>query len=157
MVDYESYFQYGPADGRNGSLEPANAGPGCACSDCQSNEGLMKNYRTRFDKPKSEDWEEEQYLICPPRVLGYILKDKKWAQLQVTYLSDIDEDESETNSLNERLKLADDEEFIRQGKGGISRGEPKAIATKLASCLTSLRYQHKRLTIRLGQKPHVLD
>ncbi|RYP63751.1 hypothetical protein DL769_006878 [Monosporascus sp. CRB-8-3] len=40
MVDYESYFQYGGADGRNGPLKSGGVGMGCACEDCQKNTGL---------------------------------------------------------------------------------------------------------------------
>lgn len=109
MVDYESYFQYGPSDGRNGPLEPsANASPGCGCSDCRANKGLMGRYRTRFDDSECVNrkiWEDEQYLICPPRVLGYILQEKQWAQLQVTCLSELSTD---TATEKKRLKLADD-------------------------------------------------
>ncbi|KAI0150199.1 hypothetical protein GGR57DRAFT_504537 [Xylariaceae sp. FL1272] len=32
---------------------------------------------------------DEQYLICPPRILGYHLMEKKWVELQVTEVSDI--------------------------------------------------------------------
>ncbi|KAL1854934.1 hypothetical protein Daus18300_011254 [Diaporthe australafricana] len=111
MVDYDSYFQYGQTEGRNGALEPGNSGSGCGCSDCQANEGLKKNYRTRFDlqsSVKAKEWEEEQYMLCPPRVLGYILQEKQWAQLQVTSLSEISNETTEESALNQRLKLADD-------------------------------------------------
>ena len=117
MVDYDSYFQYGPADGRNGALEPGNIGAGCSCSDCQNNDGLVKRYRTWIDEPKhsqAREWEPEQYLLCPPRVLGYILQDKRWAQLQVTCLERIppltQQDEVE---LFKQLQLADDPDLER--------------------------------------------
>ncbi|KFA54443.1 hypothetical protein S40293_10081, partial [Stachybotrys chartarum IBT 40293] len=110
MVDYASYFQYGPADGRNGALEPNNGDRACNCSDCAANEGLMQDYRTRFDKQGHlKSWEDEQYLICPPRVLGYILLEKRWAQLQVTKLSPIREEEPE-NAWKSRLKLKNEKE-----------------------------------------------
>lgn len=30
-----------------------------------------------------QEWEDTQYLICPPRVLGYHLKSKGWVELNV--------------------------------------------------------------------------
>ncbi|KAH6697478.1 hypothetical protein F5X68DRAFT_257633 [Plectosphaerella plurivora] len=112
MVDYESYFQYGGADGRNGALKPSASGSGCGCSDCKENEGLSSRYRTRFDdlkytKETKEPWDDEQYLICPPRVLGYILQQKQWAQLQVSQLNSLSK-KNETTAWQSRLKLADD-------------------------------------------------
>jgi hypothetical protein len=108
MVDYESYFEYGGSNARNGSLIAVD-GEECLCSDCQQNAGLCARYRTHFDQARfvqQKEWEEEQYLICPPRVLGYILKDKQWAQLQVTILSPLSQ--YDDDELLSRLKLADD-------------------------------------------------
>ncbi|CAG8972133.1 hypothetical protein HYALB_00008138 [Hymenoscyphus albidus] len=112
MVDYDSFFQYARDEGRNGPLEPADGGPGCMCSDCQSNEGLDKRYRLRFDmKAGDKEWEDDQYLICPPRVLGYVLANKEWAQLQVTSLSPITAgSKKDMNTQFSLLKLADDAE-----------------------------------------------
>lgn len=111
MVDYLSYFQYGPSTKRLGGLESTSqTWMDCTCSDCAQNLELIKNFRMHFDDTKiqaKDDWEEEQYLICPPRVLGYILKDKQWAQLQVTNLTEIPRSD-DNNSWNKRLQLADD-------------------------------------------------
>lgn len=133
MVDYDSYFQYGQADGRIGALEPGNSGPGCGCSDCQANEGLMRKYRTRFDSQRSvraTEWEEEQYLICPPRVLGYILQEKQWAQLQVSSLSEILNDSTQASILDQRLKLADDASPSSQSRlrNKNKRGRPQPLS-----------------------------
>ena len=87
MADFESYFRYGPSVARVGSLRPNDDSAECECLECRGNEKLKAMYRSRFDKKANQkDWEEEQYLLCPPRVLGYILHDKQWAQLQVTSL-----------------------------------------------------------------------
>ena len=122
-MDYESYFQYGGADGRIGPLKLNRFGTGCACSDCLSNIGLAERYRTRFDDPKfalAKDWDPEQYLICPPRVLGYILQEKQWAQLQVSLLRALAPGDC-TDAWNSRLKLADDidRNSARRGNKGI--------------------------------------
>lgn len=109
MVDYASFYQYGSTNGRNGPLSRSETGPECGCSDCQGNEALAERYRTRFDRmPKNQDWEDEQYLLCPPRVLGYILAEKQWAQLQVTHLKVIPHGDDQ-NAWSSRLKLADED------------------------------------------------
>ncbi len=110
MVDFESYFRYGPSVARVGSLIPDRENPECGCIDCRENEGLTAAYRTRFDeKERQKDkWEDEQYMLCPPRVLGYILVDKQWAQLQVSLVQSIPEKDP-NDSWSTRLKLADGE------------------------------------------------
>ncbi|KAI1147740.1 hypothetical protein F4825DRAFT_129632 [Nemania diffusa] len=109
MVDYASFYQYGSPDGRNGPLMRSESGLECGCADCQGNDGLTERYRTRFDRmPKNDEWEDEQYLICPPRVLRYILREKKWAQLQVTHLTEIAQREDK-DAWNSRLKLAEED------------------------------------------------
>ena len=109
MVDYLSYFQYGPAIGYNGAIEPSMDNTDCMCHDCRQNEGLTLRYMTRFDdaKAQSENWNDEQYMLCPPRVLGYILKEKQWAQLQVTSLKPIEPNTSK-NPWSFRLRLEND-------------------------------------------------
>ncbi|KAI2620662.1 P-loop containing nucleoside triphosphate hydrolase protein [Hypomontagnella submonticulosa] len=112
MVDYLSYFKYGPPVARNGPLEPSRDDMDCMCSDCQRNRGLMIKYRTRFDTEEMQerkDWEDDQYILCPPRLLGYILREKQWAQLQVTLVTEIPEIDP-GDAWNNRLQLADDEE-----------------------------------------------
>jgi hypothetical protein len=45
----------------------------------------------------------DQYLHCPPRVLGYALKQKKWAQLLVKALKALDE--VDVTVFEDRLQL----------------------------------------------------
>ena len=109
MVGFESYFRYGPAVAKVGPLVPLSDSQECACLQCQNRTALKTIFRTRFDKDEcQEKWEEEQYTLCPPRILGYILRDKQWAQLQVTSLREIPKEDLD-HSLN-RVKLADGEE-----------------------------------------------
>lgn len=121
MVDYDSYFKYGPAEGRNGALECPNLDPPCTCSDCQTNDALIERTLAWLDEPKFSQrkiWKEEQYLLCPPRVLGYILEEKRWAQLQVTHL----ETKKEADRFpSERLRLADDR--VDSVDSGVKRGK----------------------------------
>ncbi|KAI0853358.1 P-loop containing nucleoside triphosphate hydrolase protein [Daldinia vernicosa] len=110
VIDYLSYFQYGPLVARNGALKLSADDLDCMCSDCQQNGGLTAKYRTRFDEvkiQKNKIWEDEQYMLCPPRLLGYILGEKQWAQLQVTMVQEIPPDDPK-NAWITRLQLADD-------------------------------------------------
>lgn len=110
MVDYKSYFQYGPPVAKNGSLDRSFDYIECECNDCMQNEKLANKYKVWFDTKEAQnkrEWEAEQYMLCPPRVLGYILRDKQWAQLQVDLIQPIPANTSE-NPWNSRLMLNDD-------------------------------------------------
>jgi len=108
MVDFESYFRYGPVSARLGALLPNDDNEECRCVDCRENLKLRKKYRSEFDEKSAQcgDWDDEQYMLCPPRVLGYILSEKQWAQLDVESLTTIPKDDR-SNSWASRLKLAD--------------------------------------------------
>lgn len=109
MVDFESHFRYGPALAKIGSLVPLDYSQECECLECQKRTALNEIYRTRFDEDRcQEQWEREQYMLCPPRVLGYILGDKQWVQLQITSLTDIPK--QNLGHSWDRVKLADGEE-----------------------------------------------
>ena len=113
MVDFKSYFHYGPTIARLGTLAVTDDNYNCGCLDCKDNTSLNKLYRTSFDEEKNQsgDWDDEQYLLCPPRVLGYVLGSKHWAQLQVTSLQSIPIDPDD--SWASRLKFADEGETKR--------------------------------------------
>lgn len=109
MVDFQSYFEYGQSFAENGSLQLSDLPPDCTCSDCRTNQGLNTRCRTLFDSKMAQDrrdWHEEQYLLCPPRVLGCVLRDKQWAQLQVSLIKEIPPEDTE-NAWHSRLQLAD--------------------------------------------------
>lgn len=111
MVDFQSYSHYGPASVRVGSLVSNRSDKECRCEDCNGNKALKANSRSKFDDEECQrgDWDDEQFMLCPPRVLGYILREKQWAQLQVTSLKHISKDD-QNNSWSTRLKLADGDE-----------------------------------------------
>ncbi|RYP63894.1 hypothetical protein DL771_009069 [Monosporascus sp. 5C6A] len=112
MVDYESYFQYGGADGRIGALKSGGVGMGCACWDCQHNTGLAQWYRTKFDDPKvahAKDWEPEHPI--PP--------------------------EDNKGAWNVRLKLADDVDRDIEKKGKKDDNSTKRLLFDLVRSHTS--------------------
>ncbi len=78
----------------------------CRCSDCDKSEGLKERFKPHWDGmtgSKDEEWEPLQTMLCPPRVLGYVLKDKRWAQFNVDNLNDIPDESYE--SVMSRLHL----------------------------------------------------
>ena len=109
MVDHASYFQFGPGIPRIAALEPMTDTWDCQCYDCKQNTELSAKYRAHFDTDKAQrvrEWEPEQYMLCPPRVLGYILRDKQWAQLQITVIVELPPKDPE-DAWKSRLRLAD--------------------------------------------------
>ncbi|KAK9780209.1 putative AAA family ATPase [Seiridium cardinale] len=110
MVDFASYYKYGLAEPRLGELVLDDEDLECGCNACQDNEDMKKALRTRYDFVRGapdENWDEEQVMLCPPRLLGYILRDKMWAQLTVDGIAEIDKSGSET-AFNSDLVLAED-------------------------------------------------
>ncbi|KAI9697895.1 MAG: hypothetical protein M1820_007682 [Bogoriella megaspora] len=89
MVDFQSYYQYGLATSRIGDTIVYDEQYDCQCEDCLDSQALQACYRQSYDGMKGvedEKWEKLQTMLCPPRVLGYVLKDKQWAQLAVDKL-----------------------------------------------------------------------
>ena len=106
MVDFESYIQHGPPFIKYPPIGDLvfvdDAEDTCKCSVCIGNDRLRDNQKPRYDRNTAEDkWEETQYLICPPRVLGYHLKSRRWVELDVDKVHDIAKlkDESSFNDL----------------------------------------------------------
>lgn len=110
MVDYSSYFQFGPTTAPNGMLDRSRRTSNCSCTDCRTNDALAEKYRDRFDTTEAQEkivWESDQYMLCPPRVLGYVLGQKHWAQLQVDLVQNIPPDDP-NSAWHSRLHLADE-------------------------------------------------
>ncbi|PQE26995.1 AAA family ATPase protein [Rutstroemia sp. NJR-2017a BVV2] len=96
MVDFESYFRYGLAVAKIGDTPVSDNFYECNCQHCASNVALKMLFKPGYDNmtgKDSEEWEELQTMLCPPRVLGYILKDKQWAQLAVSDLKIIEDED----------------------------------------------------------------
>lgn len=94
MVDFSSYLQHGPPFAKfppMGEVKFLEDDDGtCKCGTCVSNDKLRENQKLHYDRVKPDDqWEEIQFLICPPRVLGYHLKGKIWVELDVEKVAGI--------------------------------------------------------------------
>lgn len=110
MVDFASYFSYGPSQGAQiGNLLPSKSILECTCDKCKQNIALAEIYRTRFDEGEhqTDEWHDEQYILCPPRVLGYVLQEKQWAQLRVDCVRGIPRSDP-SDAWYSRLQLADE-------------------------------------------------
>ncbi|KAG9230858.1 AAA family ATPase [Amylocarpus encephaloides] len=104
MVDFTSYNRYGPAVAMLGALAPLAEDPDCNCAECRTNVELIDVSRSKYDRATGEDnWDREQFILCSPRVLGYVLRDKQWAQLQVTIVSK--ESNANQDAYFEKLQL----------------------------------------------------
>ena len=106
MVDFESYLKYGFPFAPLGESTPEEILElQCECSRCHGNPDVQDLWRIRYDGmtgADDEEWEDDQLMLCPPRVLGYILNTKQWAQLGVEGLQILDQNMS---AFNQRLKL----------------------------------------------------
>lgn len=95
-------------------------------------EKVEKLYRLSWhENPPDKSLTDEQLLFCPPRVLGYAIKPKKWAQLLVEAVSD---PEQASDNIFKNLQLEEQSKTMiknlvkahEEGKGGRG-GENKGI------------------------------
>jgi len=108
MVDFASYFQYADRVARLGDLKPA---PGenveCGCPTCRANTELSDRLKFEYDRSlPGAKWERLQYILCAPRVLGYVIERKMWAQLQAEEIRPVQK--TNTDTFDNKLKLDDD-------------------------------------------------
>lgn len=88
-MDFASYLQHAPGSRRYGPMGDAiysSSDDECRCASCVSNEALKHNQKTMYDDvdKNAEFLDETQYLICPPRVLGYQLDSRTWLELDIS-------------------------------------------------------------------------
>ena len=108
MVDFASFFDYqSPRTPILGHLQRYEGQLETLSPDRRANKVFQEMYKYDWDKhPRDKPMSDLQYLLCPPRVLGYALKQKKWAQLLVDGLRD--PDEADAGMFNIKLQLDDD-------------------------------------------------
>ncbi|MCJ1290409.1 hypothetical protein MMC34_001947 [Xylographa carneopallida] len=94
MVDFGSYVQHGPPYDYNphmGDIKFVEDEGTCQCTLCAANMALRASQKPHYGHAKNTDsFEDTQYLICPPRVLGYHLNGKRWVELDVNLVSEIE-------------------------------------------------------------------
>ena len=73
--------------GDNVKMREADSLMVCRCDNCEENTILKENQRSYFDDVTDfKKFEDLQYMMLPPRVLGYILGRKRWVELDVNLL-----------------------------------------------------------------------
>lgn len=108
MVDFLSYFQYADKIGRLGDLKPCGDDDECGCPSCKSNKALSKLLKFEYDGATGDgDFEPFQLMMCPPRVLGYVIEREMWAQLRVEGVKAV-ETVNGPDTFDEKLKLDSD-------------------------------------------------
>ena len=111
-MDFASYYKYGVSTAQIADLEVTDEYDECDCNECMKDDELMAQSRTRYDGKKGqedEEWEEDQLMLCPPRVLGYVLREKQWAQLDVEKIKQTSE-KGRKDAFENRLKLHGEED-----------------------------------------------
>jgi len=144
MVDFLSYKRYGPGLFEMGTLVPAESDLDCRCKQCLNNEALKKTTRSQYDDEEMicGDWDTEQYMLCPPRVAGYVLRDKQWAQLQVRHIKDAESDKESYDQV--RLAKKDTKELlldlVTHHGSGSAKGRIRDIVVNKGNSLVILLY-----------------
>ncbi|KAF1995976.1 P-loop containing nucleoside triphosphate hydrolase protein [Amniculicola lignicola CBS 123094] len=91
IVDHRSFLDSSEvACGAMGQFEISDDRYECTCSECMKSRSLKNMMKFGYDNRKaSEPFEDDQYIICPARFLGYIMGTKAWAQMPVKYVHEI--------------------------------------------------------------------
>ena len=135
MVDFASYYEYlstsapilGAMTRYEGQLKAVSPENRLSPIFCDM-------YKLNWDKWSGDkEMSEEQFLMCPPRVLGYALKLKKWAQLLVDGLKS--PDDADEGTFRKDLQLQEDYKDLIQnsvqahqlGKRPTRSGKPQAL------------------------------
>lgn len=105
MVDFDSFFEYlSPSTPILGNLRRYEGELESLSPERRANQIFKDMYKFHWDKhPPHREMTEDQFLHCPPRVLGYALKQKKWAQLLVKGLQA--PDAADATVFEEKLQL----------------------------------------------------
>ncbi|KAF2198746.1 P-loop containing nucleoside triphosphate hydrolase protein [Delitschia confertaspora ATCC 74209] len=107
MIDFVSFFEYmsektpilGVLTRYLGSVETLSP-------ERRANSIYREMYKFDWDRhQRDEKLSNDQLLLCPPRVLGYALKQKQWAQLLVDKLED--PEKGDAGTFNDKLQLDD--------------------------------------------------
>ena len=116
MVDFGSYIQHGPEFNKYPPMGDVkfvldeDDEDACKCGICSANLKLRENQKSHYDDITTRNgWEETQLLICPPRLLGYHLKGKRWVELDVENIHKIEQLKDESSfsrlQLNKKQKI----------------------------------------------------
>ncbi|RYP47914.1 hypothetical protein DL768_006110 [Monosporascus sp. mg162] len=133
IVDFASYLTYQPAKAPILGPLPKYEGAVAELSPERRAKKVFKDmYKSEWDRHSpSREISPEQLFCCPPRVLGYALKQKTWVQLLVKHLDT--PNEADVNTFRNKLQLdLDAKDLIsksvfahakaRKRENGVSKG-----------------------------------
>ncbi|KAI1753930.1 hypothetical protein F4782DRAFT_494461 [Xylaria castorea] len=108
IVDFASYLTYQPAGAPILGYLERYEGAAVELSPSRRARDVFKDmYRFEWDRhPPNREMSPEQLLCCPPRVLGYALKQKTWVQLLVRHLDR--PNKADDSTFKNELQLDDD-------------------------------------------------
>ncbi|KAI9711042.1 MAG: hypothetical protein M1820_002480 [Bogoriella megaspora] len=91
IVDHKSYIQCSEDRcARMGAFALSDDVDECTCSICMKSRALKNMMKFGYDNVKgNKEFEDDQYIICPARFLGYIMGSKAWAQMPVDCVTQI--------------------------------------------------------------------
>jgi hypothetical protein len=124
MVDFDSFFEYLSTDTPILGNLPRYQGQLESLSPERRAKTVFKEmYKFDWDQhSRNDDCSPDQLLHCPPRVLGYTLKQKKWSQLLVEKLQS--PDEADASVFEEKLQLEpDSKDLVRWSVQAHERGK----------------------------------
>ncbi|KAM0717829.1 hypothetical protein Q7P37_006161 [Cladosporium fusiforme] len=136
MVDFMSYSRYGPDTTRMGDLTVVDVPHDCECQDCTKNGKLKDLFKPHYDelgKDPDSTWEPFQLMLCPPRVLGYVLQEKQWGQLDVNKLTIVEEEHHENVLNNLHLPGKDKGKSKKEFLMGLVRNHGKLELTDIVA------------------------
>ena len=114
MVDFTSFFEYlAPNTPILGDLPQFRGQLENLSTEKRANPIYRDMYKTHWDRhAPGKQISPDQLMHCPPRVLGYALKQKKWAQLLVGKLHP--PNDADSSVFRDKLQLDEDsKELVR--------------------------------------------
>jgi hypothetical protein len=123
-VDFNSFYEYlSPNTPILGGYQRYEGPLESLSPERRANPIFQDMYKFDWDNHDSEKTLTDlQYMHCPPRVLGYALKQKKWAQLLVDGLQE--PDEADASVFADELQLEEEsKELVRDAVKAHEKGK----------------------------------
>ncbi|KAL3440015.1 P-loop containing nucleoside triphosphate hydrolase protein [Aspergillus insuetus] len=97
-----------------GALEISDDWCECICSECRKSDKLKALMKSHFDNVgPTNEFDDDQYVICPPRFLGYgMQRKKKWIQMPANGVQEY-KDKIKTNAFEKLILEQNQKELIK--------------------------------------------
>lgn len=129
-MDFASYFTYQSSSAPTlGTYSKCNNEryKECSCTACCNDFEAIYHFEwDHIEASEDRGWslQDEQYMMLPPRVLGYALSEKRWVQLEVTSLHK--PSGADRSNFDFKLKTSEEnKDLIR--KSVLAHGKPNII------------------------------